>query len=290
MIKRKLQKIGRRSFFITLPKKWVEENRIKEKDILNIEITKNNNLLISINQEQNKNMELNIGEREYLPNLIFLCYYKNIKEIIFRKKFSIDEKKIIKKTLNILNDYKIIEESDDMIKIYCSSEYSNINIKKIIIRLIYLIKLSLKALEKKDKTTIEENEIEINRLYHITKKKLMNSIIDSKERELNNIKEIVEIFYLDEIIKKIENIADIIYEMQFIKFSSKSYNVIYEYVNQIEKLFIYNKGLENFIKLINKYTNYNIRLKSIEGKITLICKDIYECLVELKLNEKYFVG
>lgn len=290
VLARKIQLVGNRSYSVSLPKEWVLHNNLKEKDTVNIEISKSNDLVISASQKNPiRSVEITIDKGTHIPELIFLCFNKEIDELVLKsKEFSLDQIKKIKRSIHIVEGYNIIDESSSQIKIVSISQNFNYTLRKLVGRTVYLLSNSCNALATGDIETIEENEHEINKFYHLSKRLLIKAIHDTKIRAENLIWDTMDIFIWNSNIKKLENIGDILYDMRNIDFPGKAYQTIHKYISLVNDIFIKIKGYAELESYVQKNIKLQNRLKSIEGRVHLLCKDIMENMIMLDLNQNYF--
>jgi len=290
MVQRKIQLVGNRSYSVSLPKEWVKQNSLKEKNIVEVEITRFNDILITKNtSRKSKLVSLKIEKDTPLVNLIFLCYNRNINELILKSYgFTLEQKRSIKTAIHVLEGYSIIEESSSFVKIIGVSQLLDYSVGKLINRMVYLLKVSCDALESKEKAIIEENEKEINRYYHLCKRILIKCVTDSSLRQLNEIYDSIEIFLWNEILKKIENLGDVLNDMCSVTYSEKTFNLVKRYILSLSEIFNGHVKLEVLSHLVDKNNHLKNRIKSIEGRVHLLCKDLLDNKIELNLNSKYF--
>ena len=77
MESRKIQIVGNRSYSVSLPKKWVGSNNLKDHDIVFIDITDNNDVLIrktDIKNKLNKNISVNLENFSDISEFLVFCY------------------------------------------------------------------------------------------------------------------------------------------------------------------------------------------------------------------------
>jgi len=290
---RKIQLVGNRSYSISLPKKWIESNNLKEQDSVTITINSNKELLISPNKkelEEDKLLKIKVENLSFLKQLIYLCYLKNIKKVnLVADNFNYEDRKKLRKVIFHLEGYTILNETDKNIELYLSSISQDHNIMKIIKRMLYILEDSIDALIKKDLELAEQNENELDIFYHLAKKLLIQMNTDFTLREENEIIGFEDLFFLFAILKKVENFGDLLYGLKFKKTKKEDLITVKKYVDYLVDVFIYNKDVKEFYDFLSKNENkFEAQSFSCVSKIYNICFDILNNKVALDLNKKIF--
>ena len=115
---RKVMALGRSSLVISLPKHWANLNKLKQGDVVSLEIQRNRSLVVfpgSTRKSEERKITLYIDPSESEDSIarsIIACYLNGYSSIILasRKIFSIPQQKAIRRTAEIL--YMRLMESD----------------------------------------------------------------------------------------------------------------------------------------------------------------------------------
>jgi phosphate uptake regulator len=213
MYKRKIQIIAGSTYSISLPKKWILKNKLKEKNELIISEKDDNKLVISssVNEKNINSLSLNIEHYENIDRILYSCYYLGIENIDInsKKSFSKEERAKIKKAINHMIGIEITAEDNNKIIITSLLDKTKIDLKQLLNRMNLLISLTIdNLLENFDINDININETEIDRLYHLAVKIISLSLNDSNVLTSSNIKNLSLIPSYFLMCKKIENIGD----------------------------------------------------------------------------------
>src|SRR6056297_1647811 len=212
---RKIQLIANSTYTLSLPKTWIKENNLKEKDEITIHKQNDKNLLLSPDSFRDKEIkEISINVDNYPENLdriLFSIYYLGIGDIILysKEKMSKEVKSKIRKALSNMSGTEINYEDEKKIIIKGLLDKSKIDIQQIIYRITMIIDLSIQNIsEGPDLKEIRLNENEIDRLYHLATKVISMSLINSETLNSSKIKNtsFVPSYFL--ICKKLESLAD----------------------------------------------------------------------------------
>ena len=285
---RKIQQVGKRSYAISLPKHWIKENNLKAQDNLFLQITKNRDITIHSKQTttQIDSLIVNIENIPNISEFIVFCYEKSISNIkIISKKFDYDTVSKIKETLEYLDGYEITREDHTHIEISFLFKDVDINIKKIILRITYLLILMIESLEKKDYKVLTQTELSIDKLYHLAKKILFDCLRNQNIRTQNEIEHFEDIFYMKDIIKRLENIGDLLY--QFKNINKKNIEKLRRYTEFCDQMLNKKENLEQCRTQLEKLKSEKQETYVIHRAYKL-CKDIMENMASLEYNKKFF--
>jgi len=286
---RKLQKVGERSFSVSLPKKWVLKNKLSSKDTVFIEEDENNKLCIYVQEDRVRQKKEITVHLEKIPNLsefVVLCYVKNIDRIKFFWTVR-DLKKInkVKRILKYLEGYDIVQETEKNIEVAFLFNDINITLPNTVRRMLHLLNLMKTALEEKDEQTIVDGEETIDRLYHLSRRILFSCLHNQKIRNENKISEEEEIIFYQDIVKKIEGIADNLFWLRDKNVGKKTIAVIGDILAYVNDLIIHGK-LEKVKTDVSKISDADIRNELFRMSERAI--DIFQSLSALTFNKKYF--
>jgi phosphate uptake regulator len=293
MDSRKIQLVGNRSYAVSLPKDWVINNKLKNKDTVFIETTGNNELLIKgthIHKSEKNEITINLEEIENINEFIVFCYVKNIDKIkILSKKAEYKKIIAIRQILGYLEGYDITSEDEKAIEISFLFNDINININHIMRRMVYLLKFMITSLMNKDKKNIEDTETAIDKLYHLSKRILFACMKSQKFRKENNIDNVEDLFFMKDIVKKIESIGDNINSMKEMNVQPKDIEKINEIIKILEIMFDRKKIDEAKVLLSNlKITTKDKEVAYKISRIQELCKDAMENFMSIKFNNAYF--
>jgi phosphate uptake regulator len=167
---RKLQKISG-SFFVSLPKKWIENFNLEKFDPLAIDIRSDGSLIISPKLEQSEEDlkdELVLHSSPYVGReVVKNCLSGQTKLVIISdKEIDNDLKNEIRWLVNGLPNTEITEEQRQRIVIQ-NFGYKQIPTKKLIQRLLYLIADMFDYLKKGSIEELKYNFIQLRKFYFI---------------------------------------------------------------------------------------------------------------------------
>ncbi|MFP4567615.1 MAG: AbrB/MazE/SpoVT family DNA-binding domain-containing protein [Candidatus Woesearchaeota archaeon] len=289
MISRKIQLIGNKSYSVSLPKDWVRQHNLKEKNILFIERTKNDDLIIKpIHTPKKNSFKFDIDKIENISEFVMFCYIKNINYFtLISKEFSYEQVSKIRKIITFLEGYEIVNETKTSIEIVFLFKEIDIKIKDIHRRIVFILKVMVDALEKKDYQTLEESEKNVDKLYHLSKRIIFSCYNNKQLREENDISGWEDLFFMKDISKKLEKIGDNLFEYKA-NITSSANQIIKVQLDVVNKI-ISKKDLNNLkLNLKNKYKNSVSEENVLINKVNERCLDILENALALEYNKKYF--
>ncbi|MBT4352740.1 phosphate uptake regulator PhoU, partial [archaeon] len=270
--KRKIQKTGKATYIVSLPKPWIVKNGIHSGDSISISEEKDKSLKLSLSDIKEDFKEEIINNTDYKTKIEilrkFTTYYLNGANKItinFNNKITSEERNSIKSSIRKFIGLEIIEESPNKLVIqdFFSSDY--LSIKKSIKRAFNISKLVIKESKKiinNPKLGVENINIweeETDRLYFLVRRQLNFAIHNSIM--LNKLKltlsECQDYLIL---ISKIEKITDAFQKICINVLKSKKINK--KNSNTINNF---------FDEILNYYTD---AMKSIFEKDTNIANNI----------------
>lgn len=217
MERRKIQLIANSTYTLSLPKHWIKENNLKEKDEILIHKQNDKTLLLSPDRPgtgQGEINEISLNVDNYPDNLdriLFSIYYLGIENITLysKGKMTKDMKSKIRKALSNMSGTEINYEDEKKIIIKGLLDKSKIDIHQIVYRISMIIDLSIQNIfDGPELKEIKINEDEIDRLYHLATKIISMSLINPDTLHTSKIKNtsFVPSYFL--ICKKLESLAD----------------------------------------------------------------------------------
>jgi len=221
MHRRKIQLIAGTTYSISLPKEWVRENKLKEKDeVLIYEKSDRSLVLLSERMEKKDIGEVKIDVDEYpgmdLAQILFPLYYMGVEKIILVSKKEIPKavKSNVRKTLQYMSGTEMTYEDKKKIEIQVLLDKSRINVHQILYRINLIIDASIQnLLGKLDISEIRINEDEVDRLYQLIAKIIPLSLKDTDVLHSSKINSEVLITSYLLIAKKLENIQDNVHKL-----------------------------------------------------------------------------
>ena len=289
MESRRIQQVGERSFSVTLPKWWVEERKLRQHDLIFMDMVPNGDLTVSARQvsTQRKHMEIHASEVDSLPEFIILCYVKSIQSVRISGHLDYKEVSDIKKTLGILEGYTITSENEKGIEISFMFGDINITIDIIIQRMVYLLKLSLAAAERGDHANLESFETSINRLQNLSKRIMGATMTDSSLRNANGIHDQDTVFFLRMIAKRLESIGNRISAIIDHKMPKEEMKLTASLLELLERILLRN---EQPAVLKAEFSRLRAQVKSQNGLLRMfdLSEDILEGQISIIYNKKYF--
>ena len=280
---RKIQSIGNKSYSISLPKTWVKENGLREKETLSMETNGSKLILTKSHNEKEKSSEtFKIDEIESLGEFILLAYVKGVNEFELIGPNSGKKHEIYQK-LRYADGFKIITEDKNRILIKYIYDQAQVNINEILKRCLNIINQMIECLEKKDTKTLDYLEDSLDSLYYVSRRILYHTFFDSNAMEKNGVLDIEDISSYKNIFKKLEQIGDALCRSKGKK-GEKLKNAA-EIIDVLNNVFIIHKkpNEEDILKLKKIQTESDS-----EKRIKDLCYDIIENKITIDLNKKFF--
>lgn len=290
---RKIQLVGKRSYSVSLPKKWVVEHGLKEGDNVFIEHTKASDLVLKPDRVSSKDLsslEVNLSEIEGVSEFLLFCYMKNIDNIkIKSSRFDLASIRKIKQSLKGLEGFDITKETQTSIEISFLFNDINISLERIILRMIYILKVMLESIEQNDSEALKELEETEDRLYYLAKRILFKCLGDDSKKE-SIVKGKDDLLFLWDIFKKLENIADRVQKLKDMAHTKSDTGLIKDLIEYIEKS--WNKK-QTAQKMLNQIRNTDINVQDHKKKIILDSvkkhvSDVVRNLVYFDMESKFY--
>ncbi|HIJ98948.1 TPA: phosphate uptake regulator PhoU [archaeon] len=183
---RKLQKTGGSTYVVSLPKKWIERERLDRGSFVTIKEQKDGSISITPgSRKEDGTREIQItADQSLLRHLIekYLLGY-DILRIKSKTKFKEKEKAEIKRNLNRLVGLEIMEETSDSITVHYLLDPEEVSILKTLRRMYTIVSVMHKdlitALETGDKHLLRDviqRDTEVNRLYFLLVRQIRTGI------------------------------------------------------------------------------------------------------------------
>lgn len=293
---RKLQKVGNRSYSLCLPKTWVKSHGLKEKDGVFIEVNRKNELIVKTGDKTSKrpsHISADISKISDIMEFLVFCYVRNVDKVTLHTA-NAGYKKVsqVKSMIKYLDGYDITSEDENMIEITFLFKDVNINLDNIRRRMIYLISNMVKSIEMGENENLEEIETNIDRLYHLSKRIMFSCIGNMQAKEENGVNSDEDLFFLNLIFKKMENMADSIYSLREAKLSQKEIDDMKKMIDLINGLFNMSEKTEKvkdvLFDMLKRYSSARGNAGTTIHKIADLCKDITENVISLRFDLDYF--
>ncbi len=194
---RKLQKTGGSTYVVSLPKKWVERERLDRGSLVTIAEQKDGSLGISAGSRKEKSRaEVQIMADSNLLRHLTEKYLLGYDVLRFKSKtkFSEKEKTEIKKSLNRFIGLEVMEETSDLIVVHYLLNSEEVSITKTLRRMYTIVSVMHKdiitSLENGDKSLLRDviqRDTEVNRLYFLLVRQIRTGIQNPTILDKENI-------------------------------------------------------------------------------------------------------
>lgn len=294
MKSRTIQLVGNRSYAITLPKEWVVRNGLKERHEIFVEETPTKDLVLrtkKTNSHESHAICVSLDEVEDVSEFIVYGYVKNLSSITITYKGLPSEVLVpLKNTLRHLEGFEITHQDETKLEINFLFQNVNISLPKITRRILYLLKIMVAVLADENKDGLSEAETSIDRLYHLSKRILFACMSDTTLRHENEIASDEHLFFIREIMRKLENIADNILMLGEQKTSRSEYVFVEEHVQIIESLLLQRLKPHNAKEKLQEFDlpHTNARTALYLKRIEDLTFDIVENAMSIQFDKKYF--
>ncbi len=283
---RKLQVVGSRSFSLSLPKQWVTDNKLKNHDAIYIQRTPNNELVLSSQKQTSSSETITRSADGICGEFLVFCYTKNKDKVIFKANpLSYAHKRDIRQVLEYLEGYEITSETDAQIEVSFVFKEMQVLTPVIVKRMLYLIKLQSQALISNDEKTLMDAEMSLNRLFYLGTRVLFRCMTDAKARSENEITSEEEIFFQQQLLKRLEHIGDRILRCTEVKPADRKQMI--PLLAFVESVLL--QKLSAIPDLKKSYDALKITAKDPTGNFHLhklldLCKDIFDVKLSIYLN------
>ncbi len=279
---RKLIAFGKSSYVISLPKKWIEKNKLKKGDSIGVNIDQDKLTLSSKTEkeeEKEKSITIYIDGKsdKYILRNIISAYINNYKNIILSGKELKDKSIAIREILHGLLALEIMEQTSDKMIARDFLDMSTVDIKGILRKMDNITRsmmIDMKAcFNEKKAVHISDMDKDVNRLsyllYRAIKYKMDNPSSD-KHFYLSNM-DLLILWQYGKITEDIcDNIKRISRVVESVKFK-KQESVVRELFDELRNLYsgtlkaFYEKNAESALKLAN-----------VKSKIIDKCNKLFE--------------
>ncbi len=260
---RRLVKSGEASHTVSLPKKWVDDNRLKRGDLIYIDETPENELIVTAKAGQSKKeiseITINIDNKrlETIQREITSAYINNYNTINIIGKNLNESAKDIRKMLHDFVALEIGEQTSTKIVANDLLNINDVSVEKIIRRMDMIVRSilqdSIAALDGKDLyESIVFRDYDVNRQYFLVYRILKGALKDKNIASsfgINNV-QALSFWYMS---VNLENLADHAKNLSQIMGSLKRNSN-----DEIKKL--YSQMQEAYLNVMKAYFNKDIGL------------------------------
>ncbi|MGH7204524.1 MAG: PhoU domain-containing protein, partial [Candidatus Levyibacteriota bacterium] len=216
---RRLQRTGGSSITITLPKKWIEQNELNDKDILKLSSPTSHVLLLEpIGRKKMLSKSILNADGitdTWLTRDIVAHYIAGIDEITIQsKRISPEQRSNIRNLSNFLTGFELIDETAEKIvlrNIFDPSKFPiTKNIEKMFLTTISMFQDALKAIIENDKLLAKDvvgRDFEVDKLLLIIARQ-RNSLEQNKISKEELGMNLSDLHYYEDVATQVERIAD----------------------------------------------------------------------------------
>lgn len=254
MITRNLIKFGKNSYVISLPKHWIDNNKLLKGSELHIE-EKSNNLTVYCDYTEPDDQRVKVINTDHptcsVSRELISAYINDYQDIKVIGKKTNDSIKEIRYITGRLVALEIMEQVDGKVTLKDFLNIKDISMDNIIHRIDIIVRSIfidlLGNMFEGKKFDLMERDIDVNRLYFLASK-ILNKLLNNPGLSKVIKVEINDIIHIWRFVEALENIADILKSMQSINLDPKS-----EMIKDLREVFIsvqeqYLKAIKGFYK------------------------------------------
>jgi phosphate uptake regulator len=295
---RKLQKIGN-TYYVAIPTKWVEENKLKKGEEILLTIRHDGNILIYSNKLPEEKT-VNIKFDKYIDRRILSYYllgYHTI-NVISDQKFTEEERQKILNTAKNLIGLEIVEETMNSITLHNLINDASINPIKLLLRLNAITSTMyveiIKGFYEEDETLIKQvidRDNEVDRLYFLMVRQIRSLL--QNETILNKLNltytDCLDLRIAGLILEKIGDesvkIAEYLLNNKIGKGTLQTLKKITEEIQDIQERaiirFLNKKSVEEIKERIN-FLSYRLNsIKDIPSEFLFSLKNILNLIIDI---------
>jgi phosphate uptake regulator len=295
---RKLQKIGN-TYYVAIPTKWVEENKLKKGEEILLTIRHDGNILIYSNKLPEEKT-VNIKFDKYIDRRILSYYllgYHTI-NVISDQKFTEEERQKILNTAKNLIGLEIVEETMNSITLHNLINDASINPIKLLLRLNAITSTMyveiIKGFYDEDETLIKQvidRDNEVDRLYFLMVRQIRSLL--QNETILNKLNltytDCLDLRIAGLILEKIGDesvkIAEYLLNNKIGKGTLQTLKKITEEIQDIQERaiirFLNKKSVEEIKERIN-FLSYRLNsIKDIPSEFLFSLKNILNLIIDI---------
>ncbi len=286
MSSRRLIQFGKNSFVLSIPKSWVERNKLKKGDEVNVEESAESLILSSRNESASelRIKKISCDDSIGVGRNIIAAYMNNYSIIEIHGLKLRDHIKDIEETTHSLVALEIMEQNSKKIVIKDFLNTQDISIESIIKRMDIIIRAMFSEahefFDKNEKIDLDKMDVDINRLFYVGHK-ILNKLLDKPSLSKSLNIHVKETLFYGSMIDSLEKIAD--QQKRFIRCIEKIDNtcVTKEHLRKAFEALIerYLETIKAFYKLDKDEADrlYMTSKKSMEVCEEIIDKYIHKC-------------
>jgi phosphate uptake regulator len=254
MNKRKIQLVGGSTYTVSLPKKWIQRNNIREQSVVNV-FERNNCIIISNSEESVQDtVRVNLDEKsDIILQVLYTLYYIGVNEatLFSSKDISSEMRSRIDKFIKTLSGAEIIYEDSRKIDVRFFISLKKVNTYQILLRFLFILKRIMETITTDNsKETLKSLEIDTDKIYHMFNRWVFE-LSSGKTYDEDIVIDALPLFM--RIAQRFEKISDLLFD------AVKS-------VDEAElKQKCVKKAFESIIENINYYIN-SLNTKSFDAK------------------------
>ncbi len=178
---RKLQKIGGSSYFITLPKSWIQKNSLDKSAIISMIESATGDLIVTppklIESVRLANLKLSNTNHDIMVKMIAAAYINGCTEMNISSFDKQSLKNIEKYIQSRFPGFILTREGEDFISLKFVADLTSVNFIELFERMDRLT--SFMCDEIKDKNALKDYDVEVDKLYFLLIRLLRTAIMDS---------------------------------------------------------------------------------------------------------------
>lgn len=286
-MKRRIIKLGKNSYAITIPSEWVKENKLKDKEELDVSINQNKMIVLNerdLKKEKTYTLDFDKYDFQTFSKFFVSCFLKNYNKIIIESKDIFKNLEVIKTLKEDNSTLEIVEMEKEKVVLKDMSNLEKLSINFLIEKMFRIVNLFFEKLLEGNSKFVLKIDKDLNKLYLLTYKKLLFNLENfCNEKNTNTI------FYF-KMIENLEKIGDNLkrvsrlFEKENIK---KNYENITcelkEYFLFIEKIFLKNEFNKYFSSYYDKRQSLLLGIEKVSSKIVKAKNINDSCSTLLKL-------
>lgn len=178
---RKLIKFGNSSYVVSLPKKWIIENKLEKGAVIYIEEDKDGNLTFAPKEPPESEprtyvLDITGMDEAILKRQICSAYINNYQYFEIRSKKPIKDPMDLKNILTYFVGLEIMEESHTRILVRNFVDVKMVSIEELMKKMFLLLKSMMKDLTELNLDTLNSREKEIDKLHFLVRKLILYNL------------------------------------------------------------------------------------------------------------------
>ncbi|MFH1505395.1 MAG: AbrB/MazE/SpoVT family DNA-binding domain-containing protein [archaeon] len=265
---RKLIKFGKNSYVISLPKDWIQENKLTKGKVLYVS-EKNNDLVVSLKEGPEKKDNVKVIELENKPLKhikaeIMAAYLTNYNIVEIHGNSMRDKAGDIKDILHDLVGVEILEQTANKIVAKDLIDIKEISIQKMIRRLDLLLRGMMEdSINEMDKVhckecgmcnSIDQRDKDVNRLHYLARRVIRNAMSDPRLARFFNISS-VDLMASYVIISSLEKIGD---QIKRITRTYKAFTISRKAIKSLKE--IYTQLFDGYKEVMKAYYKRDVEV------------------------------